>query len=744
MSIRHTVATLARTTALGASLCGIVGAAPVLAQAGAGPDSNEQATNVIVVTATKRTEPLADIPASVSAVTSEELQDLNAQSLSDYITRIPGVVFNDYQPGVSEVVIRGIASTTYHEANQATTGYYLNQIPLVEPGFPIAIPDVDTFDLSQVEVLRGPQGTLFGSSSLGGAVNYVTNEAKADAIDAGFEGLIGSTRRAGEANYAVKGMVNIPVVKDKLAVRLVALQRFDAGYLDNTGTGVDGSNDLRVRGVRGSIVFTPTETTKITELSMFQEYNLDDQTYVEFGADPNEPTYTRNTNVPEYQDTQFQLHSLRLEQELGGFADLTAIGSYIRKENDLAFDDSIFVGIDARTGTPQLSASVGKSETYYGELRLASSGTGPFTWLIGANYTKLNADSTDRVFIEGIGDYIDANPGEFDNQPASTIAPGDFVQRTQSTSDVREIALFGEASYTFLDTLTLTLGGRAFEYRSDPRLQFLPNANLIPAFDYQPGEQKESGFIPKASLRWKPSDRFMVYGLYSEGFRLGGINVYSVASGAPLNFDSDSTRNFEIGTRFRPVEGMSFDITAYHIDWDDIQVRLFAPPDFNAYTTNGGGAHIDGVEFQLAFQPARFMSLTSSVSYNDARLSELLPDSFAPGGGYAAGSRLPGAAEWTIANQLEFSLPDSPRNPRLGIAHRYLSDAPVAFGAALQKGDYHIVDLNASIEVADGLELGVFVKNLFDEYAILNAPFSFAGSVTRPRTIGATLRFDLN
>ena len=152
MSIRHTVATLARTTALGASLCGIVGAAPVLAQAGAGPDSGEQATNVIVVTATKRTEPLDDIPASVSAVTSEELQDLNAQSLSDYITRIPGVVFNDYQPGVSEVVIRGIASTTYHEANQATTGYYLNQIPLVEPGFPIAIPDVDTFDLSQVEV----------------------------------------------------------------------------------------------------------------------------------------------------------------------------------------------------------------------------------------------------------------------------------------------------------------------------------------------------------------------------------------------------------------------------------------------------------------------------------------------------------------------------------------------------------------------------------------------------------------
>jgi outer membrane receptor protein involved in Fe transport len=143
----------------------------VFAQGAAAPTDDSE----IVVTAAKREQSVRDVSGSVSAVSEATLQKLNAQSLSDYIARVPGVVFNDYQPGISEVVIRGIASSTYHEANQSTTGYYLNELPLGEPGFPLVIPDVDSFDVARVEVLRGPQGTLFGSSSLGGAVNYIFN-----------------------------------------------------------------------------------------------------------------------------------------------------------------------------------------------------------------------------------------------------------------------------------------------------------------------------------------------------------------------------------------------------------------------------------------------------------------------------------------------------------------------------------------------------------------------------------------
>ena len=708
------------------------------------------ASNTIVVTATKRDQALDEVPGSISAVSQEDLQDLNAQSLSDYITRVPGVVFNDYQPGVSEVVIRGVASTTYHEANQATTGYYLNQIPLVEATFPIAIPDVDAFDLQQVEVLRGPQGTLFGSSSLGGAVNYTINEADPSGFDAAAEGGIGSTRRGGEINYQAKAMVNVPIVQDRLALRLVALQRFDAGYLDNLGTGVNGSNDLRARGLRGSLVWTPTETTTISALSMYQDYALDDQTYVLFGFDPvagfdtETPTFTRNTNVDEFQDTDFFLNSIRFDQELG-FANLTAIGSHIEKSSSVFFDDSVFLGIDPRTGTAQVSGSNAESRTDYAELRLTSNGNGPFEWLVGANYTKLRTSSTDGSRIPGIGTYIDANPGEFGGQSSSVIAPDDFIRRTLSETRVQEIALFGEASYTFADVFTVTLGGRLFEYESTPRLQFLPNAALIPEFDYMPGTQRESDFIPKVSLSYRPSDSFMVYALYSEGFRIGGINVYAVAAGTPLNFESDSTRNFEIGTRFDLVpDTMSFDISAYHIEWDNIQARLFVPVTFDAYTTNGGGAEIDGIEISLNLEPTDYLSFASNVTYTDARLSELLPDSFAPGGGYAAGTTLPGSSDWMISNLLDFHFDDMDLRPRIGIAHRYLSESPVAFGSATEKGDYHIVDLNASIALTEQLELSVYAKNVFNQYGILNAPFSFAGSVTRPRTIGATLRFSLN
>jgi len=698
------------------------------------------ADDVIIVTAGKREQLLKDVSGSISALSEDDLRTLQAQSLSDYITRVPGVVFNDYQPGVSEVVIRGVASTTYHEANQATTGYYINEIPLTEPGFPLVIPDVDTFDLKRVEVLRGPQGTLFGSSSLGGAINYVVNTADASGFDAGFEGSLSSTRRAGEVSYGAKAMVNVPIIEDQLAVRLVAFQRFDAGYLDNTGTGVDGSNDLRVRGLRGSLVWTPTDKTTFSILSMYQEYDLDDQTYVLFG--PPE-TFERSTNVPEYQDTDFMLHSLTINQEFD-FATLTAVGSYTEKNSNLAFDDSIFLGYDARTGTPQLSSSTGKSKTEYLEVRLASTGASPFGWLIGGNYTHLKSDSTGGAYLEGISDYIDANPGEFGGQPGSFLAPGDLLRREVSSNDVKETALFGELSYTFADALTFTAGGRLFRYTSNPRLQFLPNAALTPPFDYQPGKKKESGFVPKFSVKYAPDDDFMVYALYSEGFRIGGINVYSAAAGTPLNFESDTTKNFEIGTRFSLADGtMLFDIAAYHIDWENIQARLFVPVTFEAYTTNGGGADIDGVELTMTLNPTKDLQFMSSVSYNDARLSSLLPDSFAAGGGYAKGTTLPGASDWTLSNSVSLHFDDAPMKPRFSLAHRYLSNAPVAFDSTLEKGDYHIVDLNAFMNLTDNIELGVYAKNIFHQYGILSAPFSFAGAVVRPRTVGATVRFSM-
>ncbi|MGE6696632.1 TonB-dependent receptor [Hyphomonas sp. NPDC076900] len=715
-----------------------IGLFPCLAAAQEAENSDSALVNeTILVTASKREQSLREVPGSISALSESALQDLNAQSLSDYITRIPGVVFNDYQPGVSEVVIRGVASTTYHEANQTATGYYLNEIPLIEPGFPLVIPDVDSFDLKRVEVLRGPQGTLFGSSSLGGAINYVAKEADPSGMEAALEGMIASTKGVDELSYAAKGMINLPVIKDKLAVRLVGLQRFDSGYLDNTLLGEDGSNDLDVDGLRASVVYTPNETTRISALSMYQKYSLDDQTYVLFGADPE--TYERATNVAEYQNTDFMLHSLRLDQEFD-FATLTVVGSYVEKSADLAFDYSIFGGNDPRTNTPLLSSGSGESTTDYLEVRLTSPDEGRLTWIVGANYTKLKSENTDALYLEGIAAYIDANPAEFNNQPGSLLAPGDLSERTVSSNSVTEQALFGEIKYAFSDQLSLTLGGRLFEYESSPRLTYLPNANLIDPFDYQPPAGKESSFVPKVSLTYTPNDDIMVYALYSEGFRIGGVNVYSVASpDLPLAFGSDATKNYEIGTRIDLMNDRIFlDATVYHIDWEDVQARLFTS-DYRAYTVNGGGAEIDGVELVATIAATQQLNLSTSISYNDARLSSLLPGENAP-----AGTRLPGASEWTIANTASYRFDTLPWQPFVSLNHRYLSEAPVDFAGSLEKGDYHIFDLNASFDVSSNVQLSLFAKNLLDEYGILNAPFAFAGSVTRPRSIGMSLRYNFN
>ncbi len=697
--------------------------------------------NDIIVTASKREQSVRDVSGSVSAVSEATLQKLNAQSLSDYITRVPGVVFNDYQPGVSEVVIRGIASSTYHEANQSTTGYYLNEIPLIEPGFPLVIPDIDSFDINRVEVLRGPQGTLFGSSSLGGAVDYVVNEADAGRFDVGAEGMASTTKRAGgQLGYTAKAMINAPIIADKLAVRVVALQRSDSGYLDNPALDKKGSNDLRVRGLRGSIVFTPTDQTRISALSMYQETDLDDQTYVFILPTKN---YERPNTVAEPQHTQFMMHSLRLEQKLG-FATLTAIGAYTKKKANQTFDYGLGV-FDPRTGTPLVGIGFGTSKTDYAEVRLASPGQTRFRWLIGANYTRLRSTGNDRLQLEGIDDYIDAHPDEFDDQPSSVIAPDDLTNRSSYRNRVTDKAVFGEASFDFTKQLTLTLGGRVFQYRTHPQAQLLANAALVPPFDYEPAAEKKSGFIPKASLTFRPSKDFMIYGLFSEGFRIGGVNVFALPfPNLPLTFGNDKTKNYEIGTRFDLVGGaLSVDLTAYHIDWDNIQARLFTPNQ-DAYTVNGGGADIDGIELSLTMHPTRNLTFASNVSYNDSRLSALLPDSFAEGGGYPKGTQLPGASDWILSNSIDLNFPDAPLQPRFNISHRYLSAAPVAFGSTLEKGDFNLIDVNASVMVNNRIELGLFAKNLFNQYGILNAPFSFAGSVTSPRTIGVSVRFKLN
>lgn len=728
----------------GGGLMALVMAATPAFAAGAANNSADDAPasapGDIVVTATKRATSINQIGAPISAVSGDELARMNANSLSDYITRMPGVVFNDYQPGVSEVVIRGIAATTYHEQGQTTVGYYLNEISVVEPGFPIGIPDIDTFDLDRVEVLRGPQGTLFGSSTLGGLVNYVAKTADTHKLDAAAETLIGSTAHSnGQANYAGKVMVNIPIVTDKLAVRLMALQRFDAGYIDNIGVSptIKGANDFRTRGLRGSIVWTPTDHTKLTYLISAQDTRLDDGTYITTAQ-----TYDRVTARTEPQTTGMLLNSLRLDQDLGKAATLTVIGSTDRKDNTTTFSDpygyvtGITTGPNAAYDTAVANANIKTIEA-----RVASKDNGSaWRWLIGTSYMHATKYSYDQMWAPG----AEAIAG-------SVLAPNDRIYGYKSVTLNEDLGIFGEVTWKPVPMLEVTGGGRWFHTRAAGDV--LNQAGFVSGLTTDASghvDQRENGFTPKANVTLHADKNTLFYATWSRGYRVGGINPNAgLLPAIPAAYGSDRVTNYEVGAKSQLFDKrLSLDLTLFDMEWSNIQAREFGPaPSYYSYVINAAKARVRGVEFSGAATLAKGLSATTSITYQDAHLASFLPYEYAVGGGYASGSTLPGSSKWSISNNLRYEADDLPGKPALELAHRYLSKAPVAFGSDSTRGGFNIVDTRLSAQLPHHLRAMVFISNLFNTYGILSGPFTAqtapAYSIVRPRTFGLRLDWSL-
>ncbi len=318
-----------------------------LAQAGAGARggttaiddgaraSGDLVLEEVIVTATKRPEPVRSISGSVTVLTGEQLETLGAQSFADYLTAVPGVVFNAQTPGLSPIVIRGVSTTTGFDQGQATTGYFINDVPLTDPTFILAIPDIDAFDVNNVTVLRGPQGTLFGSASLGGAINYQAVIPNLTEYQMHVQTTVDSVHGGGTGG-AGKIMVNVPLISDVLAVRGVYVYRDDAGYIDNIGTGQTNTNRTTIRGGRLEVTWKPSATTTVNYLYLQQNEDTEDNNYVEPSlAGP----YGKDTLVPEPFGFTTTIHNLRLDQDLG-FGTLTATATYHRKSQNEFSDAS--------------------------------------------------------------------------------------------------------------------------------------------------------------------------------------------------------------------------------------------------------------------------------------------------------------------------------------------------------------------------------------------------------------------
>lgn len=728
-----------RTSFLRGSAVSVLAIASLGSTAALAQSASPSALEEIIVTATKRPEAARDISGSVSAYSGEQLEKLGAETMADYVTRIPGVVFNQDTPGDSTVTVRGVS--TGQDPGQGTTGYFINDVPLSDPGFSIGTPDIDTFDVDNIVVLRGPQGTLFGSGTLGGAINYQAARPVLTKFDMRLQGTVDSTEDGGDGD-AERIMLNAPIVSDKFAVRAVYSNRNIAGYVDNIGAGRKDSNSTRIEGGRFQALWQASERTSINYLYLKQNTDNADGYAERVGLGPQQ----RSTVVPEVSHFSTEINNLRLDQEVS-FGTLTAMATNHRKENSHVQDvtDPVF-GIPNLGGTGPLTVrQVAEAEGTTYEVRFASAPGGSIDYLIGVMH-----DETDQEVAQSINDPGSAATLDllFGPGAGAALAPGDRTFTVFLPFQSKETAVFGELTYHFNDAWKATFGGRAFQQEISSETassgiiaQILTGASPS---NFVGPPAKEEGFNPKFSLSWTPSGDFMAYALVSKGFRIGGPNVTPSLPGQPVprDFESDSLINYEVGIRSDLADGrLLLDVTGFFIDWDNIQLNRQTTSSLS-FGINAGAAEVYGVEASTALRIVDGLTLRTAVTYTDATISEEIPGyPDVTVGAVPAGSQLPGASDWLVSNVLTYEWSAGSLEPSLALSQRYVSEAPSAIDGGSVEGDYNVFDARFRLNW-DRFGITAFVENIGDERGVVQAT-DLERTYIRPRTYGITIDFKL-
>lgn len=706
---------------------------------GSAANRNKTLNEDIVVTATKRPEAVRKISGSVTAQTGEELEKLGADSMADYLTRTPGVVFNASTPGDGNATIRGVSTSTAGESGQATTGVFINDVPLTDPAFSLGTPDIDAFDVNNVAVLRGPQGTLFGSSSLGGAINYQAAKPDLNHFEAHLQATLRDTYSGGVGG-AGKIMLNAPIADGKFAVRGVFVYREDAGFIDNVGTGKTNVNRTVTKSGRVLATWKPGENTTLSYLYLQQAQDTDDVGYQRLGLGAD---LRKTSAFPEYAKFTTLIHQLRVDQELP-FATLTATATLHKKRKDYASD--LTEGLSAALFglAPITNFGGGTSEGEAFEVRLASTPSRSFEYLVGVMYDRTEMKQGQIIYAAGLANLLDV-AGPSLGIPANmgaTLAPNDLLVNAQFPATAYEYALFGEGTYHLNDQWKVTLGGRLFEQRLTNASDAFGTFVLLTQGAYTQatsGTRIFNGFSPKASITWTPSKDFMAYALASRGYRFGGSNLIVFPS-VPTSYASDSLWNYELGARADLWDRkLLLDVTGFYIDWTDIQLsRQFAGID---YTDNAGDARIYGIEASVTLRPARGLSLTSNITYLDAALSKAFDaDLSDPANALLpVGTRLPGAAKWQVSNTISYGFSDVSFKPSVVLSHRYISGSPGQLEAQTSQGGYNLFDARVGFNLGK-VGLTAFIENIADERGISSTQTApIRQYVVRPRTIGITL-----
>ncbi len=742
-----------------------IDAAPISAVAtGAAPvsSSTQPATQLaeLVVTANKRKESTRTIPASISAITKKQLDDAGASSLSEYLSLAPGANYDQSIPGFSVINIRGISTDTLPTLVQSAVGQYYDDIPLANPGVPISAPDIDAFDAARIEVLRGPQGALYGSASLGGAINYVPSVP--DTQDTEFS-LFGSGDhiKGGARGGTSKFMLNAPMFSGLAGLRFVGYDNYQPGYIDNVGTGVPHSNSSHNRGGRVAFALSPTSNQTLTVSGLYSAiFNADLP-----NIDSRVPGNNSKTSLfPETVASTLTLYDLHYQLDTR-YGSAYFIGGYQKQTLDELVDATTELGAQA-TGLQIPAVQAGDTKGYSGELRILSPPSETYKWLAGLSYIKKTENFLNRIDSQTLDGVLNAGSAVVD--PVAGLLPGlPIAVPTTTTLDndasvfyesatVRapERALFFDSSYRFFHALTLSAGGRAYINAVNSHTDSTGALTLVSGSPevIQDYDEKAKGFNPKVSIAYDVTRGIFVYASYSKGYRLGGVNLApnTPVTPGPPTYNPDQLKNYEIGTKTRFWGGkLTADVALYQINWKDIPLITSPKLGVFNYIQNAGNAQGRGIEASLAVRPFRFLTDRVALAYSDAHLI----NDFTPVGSTVpvpAGTQLPGAPKFTATNTLVGEWHWRSFDPTAAFIYRYVGGSPSSISYIDSRvGNYILLDARAGLKYR-GLSLTLFGKNLTDKRGVTarsNATDTVTEKpytrdfITQPLTLGVELSY---
>ncbi len=781
----------AKATLLAASMLttGIFIAAPAFAQAVTTTADAADGTDAIIVTATRRSTSLADVPINISAIGSEQLQSQRISDIRGLADFTPGVTINQTGPrATGTIILRGLSAddtSDFGNNGDNAVAIYMGEVPLYQ--------DFKLLDLQRVEVLLGPQGTLYGAGTLAGAIRYIPNRPDTEKFSLDVHVRGSSVSHGSQLGVQGDFTVNIPIVKDHIALRSTAGYYYEPGFIDypfllqKPGTSLPqpgGKNNTTVTSPQYQANFFRAndvnfERTWTTRNTLLLEANENLKGYLTFAFQQTKTNGRQSNgagafNTGDYEgpwrylepaDRRAYLYSFELQANLGHIAQLVSSTAYTLQNNNRISDNTDLLldlnySYEAFPAFSSYAKNHNRNEQFTQELRLVSTHGGPISWTLGGFYNHLKNQGDRQEYTPGFANFI-SSPRVDDLEYIS------FIDNSN-----KEKAVFGELTWKFTDAFQITGGGRYYKYDATARggtdLPLFGGGLMrtpYPLIQFAPsrigsGKSSADGFVYKANASYKFREGLLIYGTFSTGYRIGGPNTVApcilplspgqnvCALPNELFYGPDKTYNKEIGVRGTFFDGrLTINLDAYHILWKDLQVGSQTVNGAVGINTNAGAAVSQGVEFNGTAKLTDSLSLAATYAYTDAHLTKDAPDLITVGTQKFtafAGDRLPGSQKHSGSLIATYKTPLSDTaDLTLNWALTYHGDVFTktgnrGYGETIP--DYWLNRASANVKIGR-YDFGVYATNIFNVYAVSSIGNDYSKIGVQNTSFGITRRY---